>query len=306
MSEPYRPRIASESRFVPARGLRHHVRIWGDPAGRPSDQPPPVPPVPLVMLHGWMDVGASFQFVVDAMRTLRHVIAPDLRGFGLSDRPGADSYWFPDYLGDLDALLDQLVPQGPIDLLGHSMGGNVAMLYGGVRPERVRRLISLESFGLPPTSAADAPKRLRDWLDEVKQAADLRDYDSLQAVAERLIRTNPRLSAPRAAWLAQHWSARNDQGRYEILGDPAHKRSNPYLYRTDETMAVWSAITAPVLLVGAEGDTRWNRWQAGGEFADRLKAVAQLRVVGVPEAGHMVHHDQPARIAELIEEFIDG
>lgn len=298
MADAYRPLTVSESRTLQARGLRHHLRIWG----RPDEGGEP----PLVMLHGWMDIADSFQFVVDALRAPRHVIAPDLRGFGLTERPVADSYWFPDYLGDLDALLDQLVPDGPIDLVGHSMGGNVAMLYAGVRPQRVRRLVSLESFGLPPTRAEQAPERLREWLDELKEPAQLRDYDSAQAVADRMMRNNPRLTAPRAAWLAQRWSRRNAQGRFEILGDPAHKRTNPYLYRTDETMAVWAAITAPVLLVGAEGDTRWNRWQAGGEFADRLQAIAQLRVVGVPDAGHMVHHDQPQRIAELIEEFIDG
>ncbi len=303
MIEPYRPRIASESRYVQARGLRHHVRIWGGPpqgAAASSGLPP------LVMLHGWMDIGASFQFVVDAFARARHVIAPDLRGFGLTQRPAADCYWFPDYLADVEALLDELVPAGPIDLLGHSMGGNVAMLFAGVRPERVRKLVSLESFGLPPSAPTEAPGRLRTWLDELKAGARMRDYDSLEAVAARLMQTNPRLAADRAAWLAAFWSAPNAQGRFEIQGDPAHRHTNPYLYRTDETVAVWAEIKAPVLLVGAEGDTRWTRYRKDPQVADRLSAIADLRVVGVPDAGHMVHHDQPARIAALIEEFIDG
>jgi pimeloyl-ACP methyl ester carboxylesterase len=300
MVEPYRPRIAPESRFVQARGLRHHLQIWGQDAGLASGKPP------LVMLHGWMDIAASFQFVVDAFAQSRHVIAPDLRGFGLTQRPDADCYWFPDYLADVDALLDQLAPDGPIDLLGHSMGGNVAMLYAGVRPARVRKLISLESFGLPPTEPSEAPVRLRSWLDELKAGARMRDYDSVEAVAARLMQTNPRLAPDRAAWLAQYWSGRTPQGRFEILGDPAHRHTNPYLYRTDETVATWSGITAPVLLVGAQGDTRWTRYREDPQVADRLSAIPDLRVVGVLDAGHMVHHDQPARIAALIEEFIDG
>jgi pimeloyl-ACP methyl ester carboxylesterase len=303
MTEPYRPRIASASRFVQARGLRHHVRIWGDP-GQGTPKSPSLPP--LVMLHGWMDIGASFQFVVDAFARARHVIAPDLRGFGLTQRPQADCYWFPDYLADVEALLDELVPDGPIDLLGHSMGGNVAMLFAGVRPERVRKLVSLESFGLPPSAPTEAPGRLRAWMDELKAGARMRDYDSLEAVAARLMHTNPRLAADRAAWLAAFWSAPNAQGRFEIQGDPAHRHTNPYLYRTDETVAVWAQITAPVLLVGAHGDTRWKRYSEDPQVADRLSAIADLRVVGIPDAGHMVHHDQPARIAALIEEFIDG
>jgi pimeloyl-ACP methyl ester carboxylesterase len=106
------------------------------------------------MVHGWMDVGASYQFVVDALTTDRWVVAPDWRGFGLTPSGGADSFWFPDYLADLDALLDLLSPDAPVDLVGHSMGGNVAMMYAGIRPERIRTLVNLEGFGLPPPTTA--------------------------------------------------------------------------------------------------------------------------------------------------------
>ena len=132
---PYQPRQACASRFVELRGLRYHVRCWGEPAAGA---------VPLVLVHGWMDVGASFQFLVDALAEQggapRVVYAPDWRGFGLTAAGGGDSYWFPDYLADLDALLDALAPAGAVDLLGHSMGGNVVMVYAGLRPHRVRRL----------------------------------------------------------------------------------------------------------------------------------------------------------------------
>ena len=118
----YQPRRISESRFVTVRGLRHHVLSWGDPSRVTPTRPP------LVMLHGWMDVAASFQFVVDALTSDRYVIAFDWRGFGLTDTPASDTYWIPDYVGDLDGALDRLLPGQTIDLLGHSMGGNVVML----------------------------------------------------------------------------------------------------------------------------------------------------------------------------------
>lgn len=295
MSDTYTPRVESRSRFIQARGLRHHVRSWGNPA---------LPP--LVMMHGWMDVSASFQFVVDCFARERHVIAPDWRGFGLTERTREACYWFPDYLADLEALLDEMLPGQTIDLVGHSMGANVSMLFAGVRPDRIRKLVNLESFGLPATDPSQAPGRLREFLDELKQAPRLRDYASLAEVAERLRKTNPRLDAAKAAWLAQHWAAQTASGRFELLGDPAHKVVNPYLWRVDESMAVWSEITAPVLLVGAMDDTRWKRYETSDEFKHRLSVVKQLQVVGMPDAGHMVHHDQPARVAELIEAFIDG
>jgi pimeloyl-ACP methyl ester carboxylesterase len=295
MTDAYRPKRAARSTWVEARGLRHHVREWGDP-----DAPA------LVMVHGWMDVSASFQFVADAFSRERRVLAPDWRGFGLTDRPRADSYWFPDYLADLDALLEALLPGRAVDLVGHSMGGNVSMLYAGVRPERVRRLVNLEGFGMRATEPAQAPARMREWLDELRTPARMRDYASREAVAGRLIETNPRLPADKARFLAEHWSAPNAAGRLELLGDPAHKRVNPYLYRVDETVAIWRAIAAPVLLVSADAPDRWRRFVDTDEYRARLAAIPQLRQACVEQAGHMLHHDQPERVASLIEEFIDA
>ncbi|MEY4254624.1 MAG: hypothetical protein RLZZ566_2094, partial [Pseudomonadota bacterium] len=90
----YQVKKASRTVFIKLRQLNYHVREWGTP--RPGQ-------LPLFMVHGWMDVSASFQFVVDAMKEDRHIIAPDWRGFGLTDVGEVDSFWYPDYLADLDA-----------------------------------------------------------------------------------------------------------------------------------------------------------------------------------------------------------
>ena len=307
--DAYTVRRPSRSRFVTLRGLRHHVLEWGDASMVTPERPP------LLMQHGWMDVAASFQFVVDALPTDRHVLAFDWRGFGLTDTPATDSYWIPDYLGDLDAALDALcfdaAPARPIDLLGHSMGGNVVMLYAGIRPERVRRLVNLEGFGMPATKPTQAPRRYAQWLDELKQPVALRDYDSLGAVAERLRKTNPRLSAPRAAWLAQHWSRRvgtdGTVARFEILGDPAHKRASPLLYQRDEVLECWKLITARVLWVeGDETDTArwWGTRYSKAEFHERLNVVRSVERHQLSPAGHMLHHDQPEALAQRLEAFL--
>lgn len=117
----------SDSRYLTVRALRYHVRAWGR-----ADAPV------LVWLHGWMDVSATFQFVIDALRGDWRSCAPDWRGFGLTQAALADCYWFPDYLADLEFVLDALAPSAPVVLIGHSMGGNVALLYAGIRPQRVR------------------------------------------------------------------------------------------------------------------------------------------------------------------------
>ena len=241
------------------------------------------------------------------------MIALDWRGFGLTDTPASDSYWFPDYLGDLDAALDApgfgLAPGACVDLLGHSMGGNVAMLYAGVRPQRVRRLVNLEGFGMPATDAAQAPARYAQWLDELKAPVALKTYDSVAAVAERLCRNNPRLAADKAAWLAPHWSRERADGQWEILGDPAHKRVNPVLSRAEEVVACWRRIAAPLLWI--EGDDtevlrRWAGRYTRAEFEARLAAVAgPVERHVLSPAGHMLHHDQPQALAARLEAFLD-
>lgn len=302
---PYASRRAHQSRFINVRGLRYHLLSWGDASLATPAKPS------LLMVHGWMDVGASFQFVVDALREERHVLAIDWRGFGLSDPGPGDCYWFPDYLGDLDAVIDHIAPAGQaIDLLGHSMGGNVVMSYAGVRPARIRRLINLEGFGLPETIPEMAPARLSEWLDDLKKPQQLKPYASLAEVAARLMKTNPRLAGDKAAWLAPHWSrelATPEGPRWEILGDPAHKRANPVLYRKAEILACWQRIAAPVLWVeGGETDmTKWwgNRYPRE-DFEARLALVPDLARAVLAQAGHMLHHDQPEALAAQIERFL--
>ncbi|HEY6133453.1 MAG TPA: alpha/beta hydrolase [Rubrivivax sp.] len=305
MTAPYVPRRHASQQHLPLRGLRYHLHRWGDAALAGPGRPP------LVLVHGWMDVGASFQFLVDALAASdgfdRHVIAPDWRGFGGTDSPGSDSYWFPDYLGDLDALLDAVSPATPVDLLGHSMGGNVVMSYAGVRPGRVRRLVNLEGFGLPRTQPSEAPPRLAKWLDELKTPQALRDYASVAEVAERLLKNNPLLTPDKAAWLAPHWSRRGDDGRWHILGDPAHKRSNPALYRVEEILATWKLITAPLLWV--EGDRSdiaawWGLRYSKAEFHERLSVVPQAERQLLSPCGHMLHHDQPQALAQVLSRFL--
>ena len=305
---PYPALCASQSHFVPLRHLQYHVRSWGDASLVTPERPP------LVMVHGWMDVAASFQFVVDALAEAegarRYVLAPDWRGFGLTSTPAADSYWFPDYLADLDALLDALLPEaryGAIDLLGHSMGGNVVMSYAGLRPQRIRRLVNLEGFGLPATKPQHAPKRLLQWLDELKQPQALRSYASVQEVAERLMKNNPRLPADKAAWLAPHWSRQAEDGRWHILGDPAHKRVNPVLYQVAEVLETWKLITAPVLWVeGEHTDVAqwWGTRYTKDEFHQRLQVVPRVQKEVLSPCGHMLHHDQPQALAAHLKAFL--
>ena len=307
----YQVKRISHSEFVPIRNLNYHVRVWGKPN---SDL------APLVLVHGWMDVAASYQFLVDSLSDAffakRHIIAPDWRGYGLTTAAPVDNYWFPDYLADLDFLLDHYAPAKPVDLVGHSMGGTVVMMYAGARPQRIRRLINLEGFGVPSTPATNAPGRYATWMDELKALRQgdikLKTYDSAEGVAQRLMKTNPRLardgaSRDRAAWLSHHWAVENAAGRWEILGDAAHRVSGAMTSRVEEVLALYAANTAPTLFVDAE-ENSLEKWHDGkftrADFDERLKVVPNLTRARIMDAGHMLHHDQPGELARLIENFV--
>jgi len=285
---------ASESLFLDIRGLRYHVRHWKGSGARR-----------MFLLHGWMDVSASFQFLVDALAGDWDVYAPDWRGYGLTSWSGSDNYWFPDYMGDLDVLLDRLQPDSPVNLVGHSLGGNVGGLYAGVRPERIARFINLEGFGMPITRPEQAPKRYARWMDELRETPGWRPYASYAELADRLQKNNPRLQRERAEFLARHWGKDAEQGGVVLRSDPAHKLVNATLYRLDEARACWERVTAPVLWVdAAESETMKRMRLTAADIAERRSAFKNLRYHTMANAGHMLHHDQPEELAKLIEEFL--
>lgn len=289
----YAPLRHARGESIELRRRRYQVWHWGD-ANAPL----------LVLLHGWMDCGMSFQFMVDQLRQDWHVIAPDWRGFGQSQWNG-DSYWFPDYLADLDALLAHYSPVAPANLLGHSMGGIVACLYAGICPERVRRLVSVEGFGLPATEPGQAVGRLRKWLGELREQPGFGEHAGFEVIATRLMRNNKRLSQGKADFLACYMAAEASPGLVRYTADPLHKMVNPVLYRLEEAKAIWREVTAPTLWI--QGDDDWlASWlkEDGGAMAERTACFRDFRLETITDAGHMLHHDQPLALASLIEPFL--
>jgi pimeloyl-ACP methyl ester carboxylesterase len=285
----------SESQFLQVRELRYHVRRWPRP-GAPK----------LVLLHGWMDVSASFQFLVDSLGRDWHVIAPDWRGFGLSGW-SRDGYWFPDYYADLEALLQIYQGATPALVVGHSMGGVVSGIFAGIRPERIARVAILEGLGLKRLPPGEAPARYAQWLDELAAPPGFKPYRSFEEVAARLKRNNPRLADDKAAFLARHWATRLDSGEIVLAADPRHKLVNPYIFRIEEAIACWRRVSAPVLVVsGKDSSIPARMHDTPEQLAERTGAFRNRREVEIENCGHMMHHDQPQRLAEVIEEFVAG
>ncbi|WP_258865215.1 alpha/beta fold hydrolase [Chromobacterium violaceum] len=202
----------SSSQYLTLNRRRHHLRRWG-----PEHAPL------LILLHGWMDSSATFQFMVDALSSEWQVVAPDWRGFGDSQWNDG-SYYFPDYLADLDDLLRQLSPGRPVNLLGHSMGAMIAGIYAGVCPQRIEKLVLAEGFGLNPTRPSEAPGRYGRWLRETSQSIGFEPMASLEQAANKLVARNPMLTPERARWLAAELTRPVDGG-FVYRADPATKWS---------------------------------------------------------------------------------
>lgn len=299
---PYRPRRPARASRVSLRGVDTHVLEWGEP-GAPT----------LFLLHGWMDVAASFQFLVDALQREWHVVAHDLRGFGRSAwQP--HGYWFADYVADLDALAERYSPDQPIRLAGHSLGANVSMHYAGVAPGRVRDLIALDGFGIPSEGPDRAPAKFAAWLQAQRSTPSFAPYADFPSVAARLMKNDPRLTADKAAFLADHWAEAGADGKVVLRSDPRHKLPFPIVYRLEEVFAVWRCIRARTLWIAA-ANSHIPRWldshpegEAGSDgLADvraRMRNIDGAMLVTIADAGHMLHHDQPAAVAQAIETFL--
>ena len=271
---------------------------WGD-AAAPT----------LVMLHGWMDVGASFQFLVDALARDWHVIAPDLRGFGRSA-------WQPQRLLVLRlprrsrcAARRASSPDEPVRLVGHSLGGNVVMHYAGVRPARVR---SRRVARRLRHSRRSRRRRAAQDRAMARRARAIRQgftpYDDLGAVADRLQKNNPRLPRDKAEFLARTGRERCPTAARELHSDPRHKL--PFPTRLPDggiDRRSGATSTAPVLWVAATESEipLWlERMRAARSAATDSPACGGVlrmyrngRLVTIADAGHMLHHDQPAAVA---------
>ncbi len=279
----YAPVRQRQLRRLSIRGVDYAVNEWGcarDPL--------------LVFLHGFGDCGATFQFVVDALARDWFVVAPDWRGFGLTE-VAAEAFWFPDYLADLDHLLQHYSPDAPARLVGHSMGGNVAGLYAGARPDRVAAFVNLEGFGLPDSDPVDAPRRYRDWLEKGRVLPDPVERPGFNALADLVQRRNPRMTPDRARFVAQCWAEEVAADQVRLHMHPAHKLPNPVLYRRAEAEACWQAATAPVLLVAG----RRSDFPPPHDLP-----FPRSRVAWIEDSGHMLHFEQPAALAALLEDFL--
>ena len=279
-------------RIALATGLTYNVLEWG--AGDGGD-------LTYVLVHGFSDLGWGWIQVAEQLATHAHVLAPDLRGHGDSDRIGPGGYYhFLDYVADLDDVIARLARRRVI-LVGHSMGGSVSGYYAGTRPDRLTALALLEGLGPPDLAAIDLTLRTANWIDAWK-AARKRAYKpiaTLEEAAARLRKNDARLDPVFALEFARAGTTAVPGG-YVWKHDPLHMTQGPYAFRLEVAAAFWQRVTCPVLVVdGAESQLNHSL----AERAARRAHFARCSHVIVPDAGHAVQRHQPARVAALLRDL---
>lgn len=265
------------------------------------DLAPPPERKTLLLLHGFLDAAATWDLVAAPLALAGYeVVAPDLRGFGESGRvPEGGYYHFPDYVADLEDLMKTLAPTW-LGVIGHSMGGGVATLFAGTRPERVAKLVVMEGLGPmsePPSMAVD---RMRKWLaDREKIARAPRVLASLDEATARLAASHPRIDRELLRSRAERLLAKNQAGELAWAWDPLHRTTAPTPFNADVFASFVRAITCPTLFISG-GPLGWHP----PDEASRLEGFAQLEHVDLEQAGHMMHWTAPERVAAAILDFV--
>jgi pimeloyl-ACP methyl ester carboxylesterase len=280
-------------------GLSIHVTEWEASPDGDADHT-------VLLLHGFLDHGGGFRALVDAGLGGRvHVVAPDLRGHGDSDRVGAGGYYhFFDYLTDVEGVVEATA-RARLSVVGHSMGGMVAGYFVGTFPERVSRLALLEGMG-PPATEDTSPARVRGWLGGwARQAGRPPRRMTLDEAAARLRDNDPLLdeeSARREAAAATRLAA--DGVSREWKHDPLHLTTAPYAFRLEVAERFWAEARCPVLVVeGARSDFRYDPVEAARRRAAFVRAPSVEHVV-LDGAGHMMQRHRPRELAEILLRFL--
>jgi pimeloyl-ACP methyl ester carboxylesterase len=287
---PYTPRRAARRRELAGREGRIAVTQWGPP-GDP----------PIVLLHGWMDCGAAWQLLVDCLPEDWPLLAIDWPGYGCSARR-ADRYWFADHLAELDWLLDELAPHRRVRLIGHSMGGTIASMYAGIRPQRLQWLVNIEGFGMPALPPVQLPDLIAGWLDALRTPPLPRQYASLDELAAILQRGNPRLPFAHAHFLARVWTREADGG-YAILADPRQQLPAPSRFARAELEACWARVSVPLLLLYGSESAYLQRALGADGLARLRQLMPTLQAESIAGAGHLLPHEQPQPVAQAIIAF---
>ena len=289
-----RTEIGPASHFYLSQRLKLHYLDWGN-----HDKPL------LLLVHGQRDHAHSWDYVARELCDQYHVVAPDLRGHGDSAWAIGGNYAITDFVLDIAQLLEA-VGKWPATIVSHSMGAGISLLYTGLFPDRVRRLVAVEGLGPSPKrleelKATPTDVRVRTWIERMQGLAGRtpKRYESIDAAADRMQEVNSFLSEEQARHLTVHGVARNEDGSYSWKFDNYVRTQAPYRFDETEVHELWGRISCPVLLIRGT-----DSWASDPTIDGRIKAFKNVEFQNFEGAGHWVHHDRLDDFVALVSRFV--
>jgi pimeloyl-ACP methyl ester carboxylesterase len=282
--------LEPRSRYYQSQRLKLHYAVWGDEADPP-----------LLLIHGNRDHARTWDRVAVRLKQDYCVYAVDLRGHGDSEWSIGGQYSLPEFVLDV-AMLGQELDRFPLTIIGHSLGGAVALEYSGVFPDRVRQVVAIEGLGPRVGEPTSGSARMRKWIGNMQEFDKRRPrrYDSLDDAVRRMQEENPHLTPDMARHLTIHGMKQNDDGSLSWKFDNYVRLHSPYEFNIGEAREIWNQIRCPVLLIrGSES------WASDPEADGKASAFHDYRNVLIKDAGHWVHHDQLDEFMRIVTEFLE-
>ena len=274
------PRAIGRERAIASGGVDIALVEFPNP-GRP----------PVVLLHGIGSRGQSWWPVIDALAERFHLYQLDLRGHGASSKP-VRGYRVEDYAVDLEAVIDTLTSQMPVDaprIVGHSLGALVTLYWASQYPARAAALVVedpslrtppdiLEAFDGWQQLAALTPAEAAAWYRQ--QYPDWSDEDCLRR-AETITSTAPGVFAELRA-----------EAREALVNGT-----------TDRTH-ILAAVQSPALLL--HGSSELGSMVAPDDAERFVQIMPRGRALAIPDAGHSLHRDATSAFLAAVIPFLEG
>ena len=260
----------------------------------------------MLLIHGGRDHCRNWDWVAERFSKDYHIIAPDLRGHGDSQWEASGNYAQISYVYDIAQLLQQK-NMTEVTVIGHSLGGAIALMYTALFPERVKKLVAIEGMGPSPSLAAKQAEisindRVRSWIDDMRKLSGRlpRRYDTLEDAFTRMRDENPHLSEEQARHLTLHGANQNEDGTYSWKFDNYVRVFSMSGLPNEEVKKMYGAITCPTLLM--RGEESWASDPVADGRTQCFNCPIEYR--SFANAGHWVHHDQLDAFVAMVNEFL--
>lgn len=248
-------------------------------------------PQKLVFLHGILGQGRNWQSIAKKFSKNFQCMIYDQRGHGQSFHP-SQGFELSDYAEDLKGILDELNWTDPVCLVGHSMGGRVALQFASLYPELVKRLVIVD------IGADSSWETMSDILEMVNFVpAPFADRSEARAFMENeFLKAYPNKMV--MEFLYSNLTQRNNQ--YDWLFSKEAVTQTLQLSRYRDYWALFKNLKMPTLLI------RGGRSQhlPKDQFEKILQNNPRIQGAEIPGTGHWVHAEKPRETIQVIEDFL--